>query len=89
MPDIEAVDVGGRMRHHGEALTSNFIIHMLISRHRQNLPIRDEFEKHAHFANDANVSARMLKLVKELNWFHAYFERRPTFLSSEELFYIF
>ena len=72
MPYIEGVDVGGRMRHHGVALTSNFIIHMLISRHRQDLPIRDEFEKHAHFATDANVSARMLKLVKELNWFHAY-----------------
>ena len=26
----------------------------------------------AHFATDPNVSARMLKLVKELNWFHAY-----------------
>ena len=71
MPHIEGVDVGGRMRHHGVPLTSNFIIHMLTSRHRQNLPIRDEFEKHAHFATDANVSARMLKLVKELNWFHA------------------
>ena len=32
---------------------------------------RDEFEKQAHFATAANVSARMLKLVKELNWFHA------------------
>ena len=73
MPDIEGVDVGGRMRHHGVALTSNFIIHMLTSRYQQNLPIRDEFEKQAYFANDGNVSARMLKLVKELNWFHAYF----------------
>ena len=72
MPYIEGVDVGGRMRHHGVALTSNFIIHMLTSRHRQNLPIRDEFEKQAHFATDANVSARMLKLAKEFNWFHAY-----------------
>ena len=72
MPYIEGVDVGGRMRHHGVALTSNFIIHMLTSRHRQNGPIRDEFEKQAYFANDGNVSARILKLVKELNWFHAY-----------------
>ena len=72
MPDIEGVNVGGRMRHHGEALASNFIVHMFKSRHRQNLPIMDEFEKQAHFATDANVSARMLKLVKELNWFHAY-----------------
>ena len=71
MPDIEGVDVGGRMRHHGVALTSNFIIHMLTSRHRQNLPIWDKIEKQAYFATDANVSARMLKLVKELNWFHA------------------
>ena len=71
MPDKEGIVVGGRMRHHGVARTLNFIRHMLISRHRQNLPIRDEFEKQAHFATDANVSARMLKLVKELNWFHA------------------
>ncbi len=47
MPDIEGVDVGSRMRHHGVALTSNFIIYMLTSRHRQNLPIWDEFEKQA------------------------------------------
>ena len=72
MPYIEGVDVGGRMRHHGVALTSNFIIHMLTSRHRQNGPIRDEFEKQAHFDTDMNVSARMFKFVKELNWFHAY-----------------
>ena len=72
MPYIVGVDLGGRMRHHGVPLTSNFIIHMFTSRHRQNLPIRDEFEKQAHFATDANVSARMLKLLKELNWFHAY-----------------
>ena len=71
MPDIEGVDVGGRMRYHGVALTSNFIIHMLTPRYQQNLPIRDEFEKQGYFANDGNVSARMLKLVKELNWFHA------------------
>ena len=73
MPDIEGIDLGGRMRHHGVALTSNFIIHMLTSRHRQNGPIRDVFEKQAHFVTDAKVSARMFKLVKELNWFHAYF----------------
>ena len=65
------MDVGGQMRHHGVALTSNFIMHMLTSRHRQNLPILDKFEKQAYFATNANVSARMLKLVKELNWFHA------------------
>ena len=74
MSDIEGVDVGGRMRHHGVALTSNFIIHMLTSRLRQNLPIRDGLEKQAYFATDANVFARMLKLVKKLNWFHPYFE---------------
>ena len=61
------------MRHHGEALTSNFIVHMLTSQLQQNLPIRDGLEKQAYFATDANVSARMLKLVKELNWFHAYY----------------
>ena len=74
MPDIEGVDVGGRMRHNGVALTSNFIVfvHMLTSRYQQNLPIRDEFEKQAYFANNGNASARMLRLVKELNWFHAY-----------------
>ena len=71
MPDIEGIDIGGRMRHHGVALTSNFMIHMLISQHRQNLPNRDEFEEQGYFATDINVSARMLKLVKELNWFHA------------------
>ena len=72
MSDIEGVDVGGRMRHHGVALTSNFMIHMVTSLRRQNLPIRDEFEKQAHFDTDMNVSARMFKFVKELNWFHAY-----------------
>ena len=72
MPDIEGVDVGSRMRHHGVALTPNFIIHILKSRHRQNLPIWDKFEKQAYFDIDTNVFARMLKLVKELNWFHAY-----------------
>ena len=45
MPYIEGVDVGGRMRHHGVALTLNFMIHMVTSLRRQNLPIRDEFEK--------------------------------------------
>ena len=45
MPDIEGIDVCGRMRHHGVALTSNFIIHMLTSRHKRNLPIWDEFEQ--------------------------------------------
>ena len=74
MPDIEGFDVDGRMRHHGVALTSNFIIHVLTSRYRLNLPTRDEFEKQAYFATDANVFARMLKLVKKLNWFHPYFE---------------
>ena len=82
MPDIEGVNVGGRMRHHGEALASNFIVHMFKSRHRQNLPIMDEFEKQAHFATDANVSARMLKLVKELNWFHAYLQHLDSLLSE-------
>ena len=72
MPYIEGVDVGGRMRHYGVALTLNFIIHMLTSPYRLNLPIRDEFEKQAYFDTDAYVSARILKLVKELNWFHAY-----------------
>ena len=71
MPDIEGIDVGGRMRHHGEAQTSNFMIHMVISLHRQSLPIRDKFEKQAYFDTDINVSARMFKFVKELNWFHA------------------
>ena len=72
MPDIEGVNVGGRMRHHGEALASNFIVHMFKSQHRQNLLNRYEFEEQGYFATDINVSARMLKLVKELNWFHAY-----------------
>ena len=85
MPDIEEVNVGGRMRHHGEALASNFIVHMFKSRHRQNLPIMDEFEKQAHFATDANVSTRMLKLVKELNWFHAYFKTLTDCVSLRQL----
>ena len=45
MPDIEGIYVGGQMRHHGEAQTSNFMIHMVISLHRQSLPIRDKFKK--------------------------------------------
>ena len=72
MPGIEGVIVVGRMRHHGVALTSNFIIQMLTCRHQHNLPMKDEFEKQAYFANNGNASARMLRLVKELNWFHAY-----------------
>ena len=66
------VDVRGRKRHHRVVHTSNFIMRVLIFLRKKNLTILDEFEIHFYFADDPNISARMVKLRNEVNWFHAY-----------------
>ena len=73
MPDIEGVGVRGRKRHHRVAQASNFTLRMLTCLRRKNLTILVEFEIQFYFADGPNVSARMVKLRNEVNWFHAYF----------------
>ena len=72
MPEIERDDVRGQKRHHRVARTSNFMIRVLRSLHKKNLTILGEFEIQFYFADGPNISARMVKLRNEVNWFHTY-----------------
>ena len=54
------------------ARTSYFMIRVLRSLRQKNLTILGDFELQFYFADGPNMSARMVKLRNEVNWFHAY-----------------